>query len=160
MRSRRNIDSHIPEVNLIPMMNAMLAILAFFVVVSMTLGNEAGIDVQLPDENAEPVDPQADDTPDPLVVDLGADGQLSVRDRDLAPEELQPVLRAYVDEFPEGNIYLNPDRDLSYERVIQTLTAMREVGEDRVVLAVMAEEAGTAGGEGQAAPANDGAAEN
>ena len=57
MRFRHQQESSIPEINLIPMLNVLLGVLAFFVIITLTLGQPRGITVQLPaDADASPED--------------------------------------------------------------------------------------------------------
>ncbi|MDY7014432.1 MAG: biopolymer transporter ExbD, partial [Cyanobacteriota bacterium] len=61
-------NSKIPTIDLIPMLNVMMAVLAFFVWVSTILsGDPEGIDVQLP-SNEDTQASQPAGTPEPAIV--------------------------------------------------------------------------------------------
>jgi biopolymer transport protein ExbD len=47
MRFKQEQSSKLPQVDLIPMLNVMMGILAFFVMITMSLGSEQLIEVQL-----------------------------------------------------------------------------------------------------------------
>ena len=71
MRFKQRQSAKLPEVNLIPMLNLMMGILAFFVMITMTLSNEKLWQVQLPGQQADPA--VADVTlPDSFIVELDA----------------------------------------------------------------------------------------
>lgn len=134
-KSQRS-QSQLPEVNLIPMLNVMMGILAFFVMITMSLTSSRSVDLQLPNnaQAAPPSDPQ--EQPDPLIVAMAADGQLMIREQAIAPETVELHMQAYLNDSPNGMIYLLPDRQLPYEQVVQFLGTMKGLGGDRVSLAV------------------------
>lgn len=133
--NQQRSGSRLPEVNLIPMMNVMMAILAFFVMIAMTLSAQQAVDIQLPsNEN----DPSQQDTPDPLVVRLNAQGQIVVNSQPIAAEQLFQQMQVYLSRNLKGNVLLQADQDLPYEKVVQLLGEMRDIGGDRVSLALEA----------------------
>jgi biopolymer transport protein ExbD len=135
MRFRQqSADSQLPEVDLIPMLNVMMGILAFFVMITMSLTIEQGIDIQLPEEQNQAA---ATDRPDPLVVKLDNQEQILVNDQPATEAELIQQMEAYLANNPEGVIALQADLELMYEPVMQLLGTMREVGGDRVSLAII-----------------------
>lgn len=123
-----------PQVDLIPMLTVMMGILAFFVVVTLTLGSETLIDVQLPAE-------QPDNAPsplpaDPFIVELLAEGQVQLNGQPTDLETLKGQMTAYLSRNPENIVFLLPSQDLPYEQVMQFLGEMRAVGGNRVSLAI------------------------
>ncbi|MCD8486588.1 MAG: biopolymer transporter ExbD [Desertifilum sp.] len=128
-------NAQLPEVNLIPMLNVMMAVLAFFVMISMTLTAEEGVNVQLPGPSeAEVLEQQT--TPDPLIVELDEQGQIAIAQIPLSPEQLNPQIQAYLQANPQGSVFLVANPELAYEQVVQVLSQMRQVGGDRVSLAI------------------------
>ena len=127
-------SSKLPQVDLIPMLNVMMGILAFFVMITMTLGSEKLIDVQLPAE-------QQDDSPpplpaDPFIVQLVGENQVQLNDQPVEIEALKGQMEAYLSRNPDNIVFLLPNQDLPYEQVMQFLGEMRLVGGDRVSLAI------------------------
>jgi biopolymer transport protein ExbD len=45
-------------------------------------------------------------------------------------------MQAYLQQHPEGAVVLNADRKLPYEEVVKVLGKMRDIGGDRVSLAI------------------------
>ncbi|MGB7087816.1 MAG: biopolymer transporter ExbD [Phormidesmis sp.] len=135
MRFRQSEDNGIPTIDLIPMLTVMMGVLAFFVVVSVSLGSEQLIQVDLPPEQTDPpLTPEA--LQDPFVVELGATGQQLLNGTPITTEQLTVEMRAYLARDPDSLVYLVPSRELPYERVMQFLGDMRSVGGDRVSLAL------------------------
>ncbi|MBE9039404.1 biopolymer transporter ExbD [Oscillatoriales cyanobacterium LEGE 11467] len=136
----KNELGEIPEVDITPMLNVIMVVLAFFVVVSTTLtGEPETVKIDLPNPSeSEAADEEAEDSEPPPVlrVNVAADGTMTVDDRPYQKEEVLAIVPAYIENNPESLVYLIPDPDLPYEQVIQMLAAMRDVGGDRISLAV------------------------
>ncbi|MBD1850866.1 biopolymer transporter ExbD [Leptolyngbya sp. FACHB-711] len=130
---RKHRSGSLPEVNLVPMLDVLMTVLTFFIIVSMTLATQQGVQVQLPsNQPATPAEPQ----PEPLIVQMQAENQLLLNNQPIAKAELLPNIQAYLEKTPKGAIVLQADQKLSYEQVIQILGEMKDVGGDRVSLAI------------------------
>lgn len=132
-RNRQN-HSKSPEINLIPMMDVLMTVLTFFIIISMTLGSEKLIDVQLPAE-------QPDNVPttlpaEPFIVELVGENQIQLNGQPTDVETLKGQMTAYLARNPENTVFLLPSQDLPYEQVMQFLGEMRAVGGNRVSLAI------------------------
>lgn len=123
-----------PQVDLIPMLTVMMGILAFFVVVTLTLGSEKFIDVQLPAE--QPADAPPSLPADPFIVQLLGDSQVQLNGQPTEIEALKGQMEAYLARNPENIVFVLPDQTLPYEQVMQFLGEMRSVGGSRVSLAI------------------------
>lgn len=131
-------SSQMPEVNLVPMMDVIMTILTFFIIISMTLTNrQNALNVTLPSANSGLSDQKK--TPDPLVVSLNPQGQLFLRTQQISEAQLAEPMKAYLQQHPEGAVVLNADRKLPYEQVVKVLGKMRDIGGDRVSLAIDSE---------------------
>ncbi|NER80818.1 MAG: biopolymer transporter ExbD [Leptolyngbya sp. SIO1D8] len=135
MRFRESNNTPPPQVDLIPMLTVMMGVLAFFVVVTMTLGSEQMIDMKLP--AAQPEDqPPAPVTGQPFIVELEANGAVKLNNNSVDKESLKAQMEAYLNQKNDNTVYLLPNRDLPYEEVMQFLGEIREIGGDRVSLAI------------------------
>lgn len=134
MRFRQPHSSKLPQVDLIPMLNVMMGILAFFVMITMTLSNETLIEVQLPAEQ-EATEPPSFPT-DPFVVELVGENTVQLNGQPIDPEQLRAEMTAYLSRNPEDTIFVLPNQDLPYEQVMQFLGEMRSIGGSRVSLAI------------------------
>lgn len=129
----RHQTSQLPEIELTPMLNVMMGILAFFVMITMSLTAQQSVDIQLP--NSAESAPQTA-APDPLVVKLTQQGQILLNDQPATRGQLAPQMQQYLGSNQEGFVILTADRQIPYEQVVQLLGEMREIGGDRVSLAV------------------------
>ncbi|WP_199295906.1 biopolymer transporter ExbD [Trichocoleus sp. FACHB-591] len=122
-----------PELNLLPMMDVIMTVLTFFIIVSMTLTNQKTVNITLPSANTST---ELQNTPDPLVVGLNRQGQVLLADQPTNEAALAQQMQAYLVQNPKGAVILKADSKLPYEQVVKLLATMRDVGGDRVSLAV------------------------
>jgi len=135
MRFKQQQNSKLPQVDLIPMLNVMMGILAFFVMITMTLGSEQFIEVQLPAESEPEADPPSLPA-DPFIVQLVGENQVELNGQPIDVESLKDQMEGYLSRNPDNIVFLLPDQSLPYEQVMQFLGEMRDVGGDRVSLAI------------------------
>lgn len=135
LKSRfRASKSQLPEINLVPMMDVLMTILTFFIIISMTLtAQQQSVNIDLPSTNAGANDVK---TPDPLVVGLTRQGILAIANNPVTEAQLSQQMQAYLMANPQGAVVLKADKKLAYEQVVQVLGKMRDVGGDRVSLAI------------------------
>lgn len=131
MRFKHQQRSVIPTIDLTPMLNVMMATLAFFVLVSMTLTNEQGVNIQLPVQDNTI---SLENAP-PLLVEF-KEKQILLDQQQVTKQQLLQQMRVYLQQNPQGSVLLQPDTELPYELVVQLLGEMRDVGGDRVSLAI------------------------
>ncbi len=129
----RDSRSQMPEVNLVPMMDVIMTILTFFIIVSMTLTNFQAIDVALPSSqsganNTKPADP--------LIVGLDRQGQILLEGQPSDQARLAQQVASYLQQNPKGTVVLKADQTIPYQQVVKLLGVLREMGGDRVSLAI------------------------
>ncbi len=140
MRFRNTEDNGIPTIDLIPMLTVMMGVLAFFVVISVSLGSEELIQVDLPPEQTEDTPNAADTIQDLFIVEMDETGQRLLNGNPIEPEQLVIEIETYLAQNADRIVYLIPSRELPYEQVVQFLGDMRAVGGKRVSLAIREEE--------------------
>lgn len=139
MRFRHTEDNGIPTIDLIPMLTVMMGVLAFFVVISISLGSEELIQVDLPPEQTEEPPEDTDIVQDLFVIEMDETGQRLLNGSPIEPEPLAIEIESYLAQDASSIVYLIPSRDLPYEQVVQFLGDMRAVGGERVSLAIREE---------------------
>ncbi|MBE9179056.1 biopolymer transporter ExbD [Oculatella sp. LEGE 06141] len=132
MQFRNREQAPLPEINLIPMLNVMMGILAFFVMITMNLTTQQGVEVPLPDR-AENTSVQPDIYP--LIVDLMPQG-IMLGEQSIEEAQLLQEIQNYLTSNEAGMVVLQVDPQLPYDRVVQLLGTMKEIGGDRVSLAI------------------------
>lgn len=138
-KSQRS-NQELPEVNLIPMMNVLMAVLAFFVIVSMSLTGQQIANVQIPQTDGAGIKKSNADKP-ALAIGLTVDNEIILKDKPIDATQLATAMQEFLTENPEGVVLLKADRELDYSNVVQLLKTMRDIGGDRVSLAIQQQSA-------------------
>lgn len=125
------------EVNLLPMMDVLLCLLAFFILVSIRLKPaQPTLNIQLPRIVDTPGLETSAISSQPLVLQLTAAGQLKDAETFLSPEALESRLQQYFNAYPNGTVLLIADQSLTYQAIATHLSRIQKYGGDRVALAV------------------------
>ena len=138
---RRNQPKPMIEVNLIPMMDVLMAVLTFFIVISMTLStgqNMIGVNLPKTDNGAKSPSPDAK-TQETLIVGMNKQGQIMIENKPVEPSQLDARLQAHFQKSPDGVVVFLADKTLTYEKLAKVLGKIRAIGGDRVALAVDAQ---------------------
>jgi biopolymer transport protein ExbD len=137
MRFKKRASSDaVPNLNIIPLMDAMLAILSFFILVSMSLVEDKAIYLQLPQSNLD----WTEDIADPMVVELDKNLNISIGKDAVSQEEMLVQILQYLLKHPKGSVLLKPNEEIPFQTVMGFLTTMRQVGGDRISLLLQSEE--------------------
>ena len=116
------------DINVTPMVDVMLVLLVIFMVTAPLL--VAGTPVELPKNAAQPV-PQSKK---PVVVSLGADRSLSIRDARVDPNSLIPRLAEIRNSQGDSVIYVRADKKIAYGDVMDLLGWIGASGYQRISL--------------------------
>lgn len=129
-RRRRKLQA---EINVVPYIDVMLVLLVIFMITSSVMN--LGVEVNLPQANARPV-AQAQD---PLIVSIDEVGGYSLKVGDgvhepMPLEELTARVRAIVSQNPDAPVFVAADRDLRYQTVMDTMSALQGAGVSKAAL--------------------------
>ncbi len=137
MRFRHQHQATMPVVDLIPMLNVMMGVLAFFVAVSMTLDAAPdGVDVNLPSNQGQQPVNTAQLPPDLLLARILAAESIEVAGEQFTLDEFLAQVEQHLATDEAATAILIADPEVAYETVIQVLAATRTVGGDRISLGV------------------------
>lgn len=127
--------SQMPELNLVPMMDVLMTILIFFIILSMTFtSGQKSVNVALPSADTGT---SQEKNPDPLVVGLNDKEEILLPDnKAITKEQLAEEMKTYLESNTKGAIILKADKNLPYQKVVQLLGEMRDIGGDSVSLAI------------------------
>jgi biopolymer transport protein ExbD len=117
------------------MMDVLMTVLTFFIIVSMTLTGQQILNVQLPETSGKGTNSEAA-TQKKLLVGLNLDRQIVIDDRPISSDQLAQAMQTFFSQNPNGIVLLKADRKLTYDTVAQLLKTMRDIGGDRVSLAI------------------------
>lgn len=120
--------SSLSQINVTPFVDVMLVLLIIFMVTAPML--EKGVDVDLPEVTHAP---NLDAAENSLIVSIDRKGQISVgKQRVENTDKLVAVLQQVVQPDSTKQVYLEADRVVPYERVVQVLAAVRRAGVTRL----------------------------
>lgn len=112
-------------VPLVPMIDLMFVLVIFFVTTMRFQTQEQQIDMKLPvAQTAGPAQPRRTE----VIVNVKADGSLIVGDHPYELGSLQNMLGVLVKDFPDEQMILRGDKQVTYERIIEVMDAARSVG--------------------------------
>lgn len=130
-RKQRKINA---EINVVPYIEVMTVLLVIFMLTSPMLTQ--GVDVNLPQAGAEPVETEDEE---PLVLTVDREGQyyINVGGDDRVPisrEEVASRVGKVLASAPRKLLLVRGDRDTSYDQVVQLMVLLQQEGATSVGL--------------------------
>ena len=134
MARQRSKKKPMGEINVVPYIDVMLVMLVIFMITAPLLNQ--GVDVDLPQADAEPMDDQQQE---PLVLTVDAEGRYLLNvggDPDAAIDADALVLRAsaVLRQRPKTPVLVRGDARVDYGRVVAAMTLLQQAGAPKVGL--------------------------
>jgi len=139
MESRHKRRRPMSEINVVPYIDVMLVLLVIFMITAPLLN--LGVEVELPEADAEPLDTQQSD--EPLVITVLKNGDLYLNaggDLDgttsglIDAETLVTTVSAIVRRNPEIQVLVGGDRAVGYGEVYNAMVLLQKAGVQKVGL--------------------------
>ncbi|WP_219892031.1 ExbD/TolR family protein [Chamaesiphon polymorphus] len=122
-----------PRIELVPLIDVIFCILTFFLIAGLQVARQQAISVDIP--AASSGTPAAREL---LMVSLNDAGQLFLEQQPmLIPGQLVEAVKQYRQARPNSSIVLYASKQVSYNKVVEVLDALRGVAGDRVALATL-----------------------
>jgi len=123
------------EINVVPYIDVMLVLLIIFMITAPLLTQ--GVQVELPDANAKPLDPDLLKDHEPLVLSVDRDGRyyLNVGKNEDAAIEADEVARrasAVLGRDAETPVLVKADERVPYGRVVQGMALLQQAGAKKI----------------------------
>jgi biopolymer transport protein TolR len=121
------------EINVVPYIDVMLVLLIIFMVTAPLLTQ--GIEVDLPEAAAEPIDSSSDDIPIVLSVDEAGNLFINIGDDEDMPQGSQEIIArtaAVLRNRPDAPVLVKADRAVPYGNVVGAMVLLQQAGADRV----------------------------
>ena len=133
IRVRRRHRSVKSEVNLTPLIDVMMSLLAIFMITAPLL--TTGIPLDLPKGDGKAVD-----SPEKtLDISVDKNGKIYVANQEIKLEKLTDKITALVSENPKIQMMISGDTKADYGRVIEVMALLRAAGFTQVGLKTDAE---------------------
>jgi biopolymer transport protein TolR len=137
--SRRSRRRPMSEINVVPYIDVMLVLLVIFMITAPLLN--LGVEVELPEADAEPLETQQNE--EPLVITVLKNGDLYLNaggDLDgttsglIDAESLVITVSAIVRRNPEIQVLVGGDRAVGYGEVYNAMVLLQKAGVTKVGL--------------------------
>ena len=128
-RPRKRLMS---EINVVPYIDVMLALLIIFMITAPLLTE--GVSVDLPQADAQSVDTQDQE---PFVVTVDSAGAYYINDDEQSaanPDEIRVKAAAVLRHNPQTPFLVRGDRAVAYESVIQAMVLLQQAGVAKIGL--------------------------
>ena len=117
------------EINVVPYIDVMLVLLVIFMVTAPLLTQ--GIEVELPEANAEPIESVPNH--DPLVLSVDKDGNFYINagddeDKPSSGKKVSTIVGVILGEKPETPVYVKADRNVAYGHVVAAMVVLQQGG--------------------------------
>jgi biopolymer transport protein ExbD len=112
------------ELNIVPMIDVIFAILTFFIISSLFLTRSESLPVNLPKAASAEVQERTQ-----ITVTVEESGDIALNREATALEDLQSSVRDLMDTTQETVIVINADEAVSHGRVVAVMDELREIEE-------------------------------
>jgi biopolymer transport protein ExbD len=109
------------QINIVPMIDVIFAILTFFIMSSLFLSNSSGLPVNLPKAGSAQKVPFSR-----VTVTINARGKISVNQRSLKLRDLQPHIRK-LNGKSRPLIIINADEQVKHGQVVAVMDQLRRI---------------------------------
>ena len=129
---------HLPEetddvplqINIVPMIDVIFAILTFFIISSLFLSRSEGLPVNLPQAKMGNVQQQSI----PVVVTIDKYGNLALNRQSVKLNEIATKVRALISKQKEIVVGINADKSVSHGQVTAVMDELRSVSGVKIAI--------------------------
>ena len=125
-----------PALNLTPMIDVVFLLIIFFMVGTQFAQQERGFDIELPTVSDAP---PLTGRPDPITINVLANGQIRVDQQPQTLREIAALLRRAKENYADQAVVIRGDGDARYELVAEVTAACYQAGIGNVSQAVRLE---------------------
>jgi biopolymer transport protein TolR len=123
------------EINVVPYIDVMLVLLIIFMITAPLLTQ--GVQVELPEANAKPIDPELLKNREPLVLSVDRDGRyyLNVGGNEDSPVNEAEVARrtsAVLGRDPGTPVLVKADERVAYGSVVRGMVLLQQAGATKI----------------------------
>ncbi|MEG4144527.1 biopolymer transporter ExbD [Microcoleus sp. AT3-A2] len=113
----------IPQINIVPMIDVVFAILTFLIVSSLSLSKSEGLPVNLPKASTS----QVQDSPAKITVTIDAQGKLMVDKKLVNLDQIESTVRQVMGSNQNSLIVLNADKSVNHGNVVEVMDRLRRI---------------------------------
>ncbi|MEG4417910.1 biopolymer transporter ExbD [Microcoleus sp. LAD1_D5] len=113
----------IPQINIVPMIDVVFAILTFLIVSSLSLSKSEGLPVNLPKASTS----QVQDSPAKITVTIDDQGKLMVDKKLVNLDQIESTVRQAMGSNQNSLIVLNADKSVNHGNVVEVMDRLRRI---------------------------------
>lgn len=114
---------NIAQINIVPLIDVVFAILTFFIISSLSLSKSEGLPVNLPKAATS----QVQESPSKITVTLDAQGKLMVDKKSVNLDQIESTVRQVMGSNPNSLIVLNADKSVNHGNVVEVMDRLRRI---------------------------------
>ncbi|MBZ8179863.1 ExbD/TolR family protein [Oscillatoria salina] len=118
------------EINIVPMIDVIFSILAFFIISSLYLTRSEGLPVNLPSASTGQSQPSTK-----VTVTIESDGNIALNRQPVELSELETKVRSLVEPNSETLVIVNADEKVDHGQVIAVMDSLRNVEGAKLAIA-------------------------
>jgi biopolymer transport protein ExbD len=118
------------QVNIIPLIDVVFAILTFFIVSTLFLTRSEGLPVNLPSASTAKSQPSTK-----ITVSIKPDGEIALNRKPIQLEALQEAVRSLVEPNSESIVIINADEKVDHGQVVSVMDRLRQVKGAKLAIA-------------------------
>jgi biopolymer transport protein ExbD len=111
-----------PEVNVVPLIDVIFAILTFFIVTSLTLSRTEGLAVNLPGASSGKSQDQTK-----VVITIDDSGTVSLNRKSIDPNNLVPQIKSLMVKDQPTMVVINADEKVGHGRVVAMMDLVQQI---------------------------------
>ena len=123
------------EINVVPYIDVMLVLLIIFMITAPLLTQ--GVQVELPDADAQPIDPELLKDREPLVLSVDRDGRYFLNvggdeDSPVGEAEVARRANAVLERDPATPVLVKADERVPYGSVVRGMVILQQAGATKI----------------------------
>ncbi|AFY83324.1 ExbD/TolR family protein [Oscillatoria acuminata] len=119
------------QINIVPMIDVIFSILAFFIISSMFLSKSEGLPVNLPQASTAAVQTETVK----LTISIDAEGVLMLDDQAVALDALEQAVRDRMKAEPVSVVVLKADKTVEHGQVVAVMDRVRRIEGAKLAIA-------------------------
>ncbi len=119
------------KINIVPMIDVIFSILAFFILSTLFLTRSEAIDVNLPQASTA----QSQESTR-ITVTIESNGNIALNRKQIELENLQSSVRKLIKLTNRSLVIINADRAVSHGKVVEVMDRLRQIEEVKLAIAV------------------------
>ncbi len=112
----------IPQINIIPMIDVVFALLTFFIMASLSMSRAQGLDVDLPEAAAAGTQTESE-----INITINPQGEIALNQQPIAVEEIPDAVLSIKGSNPTAFVVISGDVEVNYGRVIAVMDELQSI---------------------------------